>query len=300
MRVMVRTVVRTLTEDGRDALGPGTMIWRDHNVDIQNRSILIVESNEKAIVRTQGQITDIYGPGSTNLNSPNSGVYSAFKRLNYGGNVPWLCEALFFSMARFEAKSAGVSQSSELIPIQFQVAYYFQVDDPKLLLQAVQLSGDRYTVDHLAIYMSPIIDQAVSTVVNKVKVEEIYEKQKEIADAVTSTLQMHLAEIGVKLIMSRVIRIEPEDPFLRRIIQIREFDGSEEGKPISDTDAIRVALSELMARNGDPAATNMMLGVPYYQFIFGAGLPPGLVGNPGGKEGMKPAAVTSTEARQNE
>ena len=160
---------------GRRARRPraGTMVWRDHNVDIQNRSILIVESNEKAIVRTQGQITDMYGPGSTNLNSPNSGVYSAFKRLNYGGNVPWLCEALFFSMARFEAKSAGVSQSSELIPIQFQVAYYFQIDDPKLLLQAVQLSGDRYTVDHLAVYMSPIIDQAVSTVVNKVKVEEI-------------------------------------------------------------------------------------------------------------------------------
>jgi membrane protease subunit (stomatin/prohibitin family) len=82
---MVRQVVRSLQEDGRDTLSPGVMIWRDHNVDIQNRSILIVESNEKCVVRTQGLITDVYGAGSTNLNSPNSGVYSTFKRLNYGG-----------------------------------------------------------------------------------------------------------------------------------------------------------------------------------------------------------------------
>ncbi|HZW58638.1 MAG TPA: hypothetical protein VFF30_20300 [Nitrososphaerales archaeon] len=62
-------------------------------------------------------------------------------------------------------------------------------------------------------------------------------------------------------------RIEPEVPFLRRVIQIRDSDGNEQGKTSSNNEAIRIALVEVMARNGDPAATNMALGIPFYRLF---------------------------------
>ena len=46
---------------------------------------------------------------------------------------------------------------------------------------------------------------------------------------------------------------------------------------------MRIALAEILANKGDPAATNMMLGVPYYNVaIFGSGIPtaPGTVETP--------------------
>lgn len=252
-----RAVVRTLQENGQDMMAPGVIVWRDHNVDIRNRSRLIVESNQKAVVRVQGQVTAVYDAGAYDLNTPNNPVSNFFARLGYGGNLPWLAEVLFVSLARFEARSVGVSQSSELIPLQYQVAYYFQVQDPVKLIQAVQLNGSFYTVNELSVYIAPIIDQAVSQVLNNVSIREVYASLHKISEAVTAALKTNLSEIGVNLLMSRVIRIEPEDETLRRIVQLN-------GLGLDINTAVRARLAELMALRSDPAATNMLLGVPYY------------------------------------
>jgi hypothetical protein len=78
---MARSVIRSLLEDGTDAFSrePGTIIWRDHNVDPQNRSVLVVESNEQVVIRAQGQIADVYRAGATNINSPNSGLSTSIR-----------------------------------------------------------------------------------------------------------------------------------------------------------------------------------------------------------------------------
>ena len=220
---MVRSVISTREDNGTTALTEGVIFSKDHNTNFQNRSVLIVESNERCIMRSQGQITDEFGPGSQNLNTPNTGIGNMAKRLNYGGNIPWIVEAIFFSMARFEGITTGISQSKQLIPMEFEVAYYFKVSDPKLLLQNVQLHGDSYTTKQLENYISPFIDQAVSQIVNLIPVEKIYLKLQDITNAVTATLSTHMKEIGIELIYSRVRRIEPRDAFLRRVVQIRRI-----------------------------------------------------------------------------
>jgi membrane protease subunit (stomatin/prohibitin family) len=257
MSGIFRAVVRTLQEDGRDMMGPGVIAWRDHNVDIRNRSRLIVESNQKAVVRIQGQITGVFDAGAHDLNTPNSPVANFFSRLGYGGNVPWLTEVIFFSTSRFESRSVGISQTSELIPLQYQVAYYFQVSDPVKLLQAVQFNGPFYTVNELSAYASPILDQAVSQILNNISVKEVYATMHKVSEAVTAALRQVLNEIGINLILSRVVRIEPEDETMRRIIQFS-------GIGVDINLALRARLAEIMAQRSDPAATNMFLGVPYY------------------------------------
>ena len=254
---MFRAVVRTLTEDGRDAMAPGVMLWRDHNVDIKNRSTLIVESNQKAVARIQGQISGSYDAGTFQLNTPNSNITSVFSKLGYGNNVPWVAEVIFASTTRFEAKSVGISLSAELIPLQYQVAYYFQITDPVKLIQAVQLNGYVYTANDLANYMAPLIDQSLSQTLTTISIRELYANLHKITEAANAILKQNLDEIGVNLLMSRVIRIEPEDETLRRVIQLN-------GLGLDTQTAIRCRLAEIMAHQSDPAATNMLLGVPYY------------------------------------
>ncbi|PSN83526.1 hypothetical protein B9P99_04155 [Candidatus Marsarchaeota G1 archaeon OSP_B] len=287
-----RAVVRTLQENGQDMMAPGVIIWRDHNVDIRNRSIVIVESNQKAVVRIQGQIQTVLDAGSHNLNTPNNPVSNFFARLAYGGNVPWTVEVLFVSLARFEARSAGVSQSAELIPLQFQVAYYFQVVDPVKLVQAVQLNGAFYTVNDLALYMSPIIDQAVSQVINTVSIKDLYANLHKISEAVTAALRQTLGELGINLLLSRVIRIEPEDETMRRVIQLN-------GIGLDLQTALRARLAEIMALRSDPAATNMFLGIPFYPINvlpFGAQL----LQTSAQQSAQAQSANTATQTRQKE
>jgi hypothetical protein len=101
---------------------------------------------------------------------------------------------------------------------------------------------------------------------NNVSIKEVYASLHKISEAVTAALKLNLGEIGVNLLMSRVIRIEPEDETLRRVIQLN-------GLGLDINTAVRARLSELMALRSDPAATNMLLGVPYYpmNIIMGGG-----------------------------
>lgn len=265
-------VISTLREDGRDEMGANDLIVKYHSVDVRTRSRLIVYSNQKAVVRIQGQITGVFDPGAHDLQTPANPVSQFFAKFQYAGNIPWEVEVLFVSTARHEARSEGVTQTKELVPMRYQVAYYFTISDPVKFINSVQFSELKYTVNDFAVFLSPIVDQSVSQVLNMVSLNEVYANLHKVTDAVTASLRMVMDEMGVNLITCRIVRLEPEDETMRRIIQFTAIG-------LDPTTAIRARLAEVMAQRSDPAATNMMLGVPYYPInlvIGGAGVIPSI------------------------
>jgi membrane protease subunit (stomatin/prohibitin family) len=260
-------VISTLREDGRDEMGANDLIVKYHSVDVRTRSRLIVYSNQKAVVRIQGQITGVFDPGAHDLQTPANPVSQFFAKFQYAGNVPWEVEVLFVSTARHEARSEGVTQTKELVPMKYQVAYYFTISDPVKLVNSVQFGELKYTVNDFAMYLSPIIDQAVSQILNMISLSEVYVNLHKITDAITASLRSVMEEMGVNLIACRLVRLEPEDETMRRVIQFSALG-------LDLNTAIRARLAEIMAQRSDPAATNMMLGVPYYPInllVGGAG-----------------------------
>jgi len=265
-------VISTINEKGIDEMGPNDLIVKYHSVDVRTRSRLIVYSNQKAVVRVQGQVTGVFDPGAHDLQTPANPVSQFFARLQYSGNLPWEVEVLFVSTARHEARSEGVTQTKELVPMRYQVAYYFTISDPVKFINSVQFSELKYTVNDFAVFLSPIVDQSVSQVLNMVSLNEVYANLHKVTDAVTASLRMVMDEMGVNLITCRIVRLEPEDETMRRIIQFTAIG-------LDPTTAIRARLAEVMAQRSDPAATNMMLGVPYYPInlvIGGAGVIPSI------------------------
>jgi len=265
-------VISTVNEKGIDEMGPNDLIVKYHSVDVRTRSRLIVYSNQKAVVRVQGQVTGVFDPGAHDLQTPANPVSQFFARLQYSGNLPWEVEVLFVSTARHEARSEGVTQTKELVPMRYQVAYYFTISDPVKFINSVQFSELKYTVNDFAVFLSPIVDQSVSQVLNMVSLNEVYANLHKVTDAVTASLRMVMDEMGVNLITCRIVRLEPEDETMRRIIQFTAIG-------LDPTTAIRARLAEVMAQRSDPAATNMMLGVPYYPInlvIGGAGVIPSI------------------------
>ncbi|ABW02225.1 SPFH domain-containing protein [Caldivirga maquilingensis] len=263
-------VISTVNEKGIDEMGPNDLIVKYHSVDVRTRSRLIVYSNQKAVVRFQGQITGVFDPGAHDLQTPANPVSQFFARLQYSGNLPWEVEVLYVSTARHEARSEGSTQTKELVPMRYQVAYYFVISDPVKFINSIQFSELKYTVNDFAVFLSPIVDQSVSQVLNMTSLSEIYANLHKVTDAVTASLRSVMDEMGVNLLTCRIVRLEPEDETMRRIIQFTAIG-------LDPTTAIRARLAEIMAQRSDPAATNMMLGVPYYPInlvIGGAGVLP--------------------------
>jgi hypothetical protein len=277
-------VISTELENGTSLMTQDTIIFRYPKENITSKSIFIVQPTERCIVIIQGQIAADLPPGSHNIQSPANPLSAFLSKFRYN-SLPYDTVVYFVSMTRHEVRVAGVSQTDDLVPLEYEVAVYFRVQNPSLLVTNVQFQSQYFRDSDLANYISPIIDQEVSQVLNHVKLVEVFKKFSDISTAVTAGLKTFLQEIGIELISVRITKLIPQDPELRRILQLKDLG-------LETTDAIRMGLARILAEKSDPSSVNMALGVPYfpelttiviggyYPYLVGSGVPYGTAPTP--------------------
>ncbi len=257
MSISIRgQVVTTELENGASYMAPDVIVFRYPKENITSKSIIIVQPTENAVVVIQGQVQAVLPPGTHNVQSPQNPLSSVLSKFRYN-TLPYDSIVYFVSLTRHEVRVSGVSQTDDLVPLEYEVAVYYKVSNPSLLVTNVQFSAQYFKDADLATYISPIIDQEVSQVLNHVKLVEVFKKFADISTAVTAGLKTFLAEIGIELISVRITKLIPQDPELRRILQLRDLG-------IEIYDAVRMGLARILAESRDPSSVNMALGVPYF------------------------------------
>ncbi|BFI76727.1 SPFH domain-containing protein [Sulfurisphaera ohwakuensis] len=249
-------VISTELENGTSVMTQDTIIYRFPKENITSKSLFIVQPTERCIVVIQGQIAADLPPGTHNIQSPANPLSAFLSKFRYS-SLPYDTVVYFVSMTRHEVRVAGISQTDDLVPLEYEVAVYFRVQNPSLLVTNVQFGSQYFRDADLAGYINPIIDQEVSQVLNNVKLVDVYKKFSDISTAVTAGLKTFLSEIGIDLISVRVTKLIPQDPELRRILQLRDLG-------IEINDAIRLGLARILAERSDPSSVNMALGTPYF------------------------------------
>ena len=271
MSITIRgQVISSEREDGSSYMTADTIIFKYPREAISSKSLFIVQPTERAIVVIQGQIVADLPPGSHNIQSPGNAVSAFLSKFRYN-QLPYDTVVFFVSTTRHEVRVAGISQTDDLVPLEYETAIYFRVQNPGALVTNVQFGSLYFKDADLAHYISPIVDQEVSSVLNRVQLTDVYKKFTDISTAVTAALKQFLAEIGVELISVRITRLLPQDPELRRIIQLRDL-----GIPLAD--AVRMGLARILAEHQNPATVNMAIGVPYFPNLSTiVNLPDGLI-----------------------
>ncbi|BDC17811.1 SPFH domain-containing protein [Acidianus sp. HS-5] len=249
-------VVSTELENGASLMPQDSIIFRYPKENITSKSLFIVQPTERCIVIIQGQIAGDLPPGTHNIQSPANPVSAFLSKFRYQ-SLPYDTVVYFVSTTRHEVRVAGISQTDDLVPLEYEVAVYFRVQNPSLLVTNVQFGSQYFKDTDLALYINPIIDQDVSQVLNNVKLVDVFKKFADITTAVTAGLKTFLSEIGIDLISVRITKLIPQDPELRRILQLRDLG-------IEISDAIRLGLARVLAERSDPSSVNMALGTPYF------------------------------------
>jgi hypothetical protein len=263
-------VISTEMENGTSVMAPDVLIYRYPRENITSKSLFIVQPQEQCVVIIQGQVAGVLPPGTHNIQSPANILSGFLSKFRYN-NLPYDTVAYFVSTTRHEVRVVGLSQTDDLVPLEYEVAVYFRVQSPPNLVTNVQFAAAFFKDSDLATYISPVIDQEVSSILNQVKLTDVYKKFGDISTAVTAALKTFLGELGVELISVRVTKLIPQDPELRRIIQLRDLG-------IQVSDAVRLGLARVLADKSDPSSVNMAIGVPYYpQLSTLVNLPDGLV-----------------------
>jgi membrane protease subunit (stomatin/prohibitin family) len=265
----IRSVVSTLNSDGTEVMGPGILMYHFPGNDIQNGSLLTVESNHFCVLKSRGAVLDVYETGQFPVQTPQRPLLGSIQQSFYGGQSPWQYEALFVSRAKSVVKAQGVALSRELAEMVYDVDYYVHVDtkeDAVKLVTHMPYQGHVLTTEALNAYAGPVVEQAINQLVQVTPLEQVNERIHDITELVRGHLQDFLAIYGVTLNDVKVL-MRPRDERMRELISLRAFG-------LSELDAVRYYVALKMAEAGLVTAPNMAVGEPYNVGITAAQIGP--------------------------
>ena len=282
----IRGVISTLSNDGKEAMGPDILMYHYPDSSIVSGTLLTVESNHFAVLKSRGAVLDVYETGQFPITTPDKPLLGSFTQAFFGGQSPWQYEVLYVNRTKMVVKTTGLALSREMAELTYEVDYYFHVakkEDALALVTHMPQSGHFVTTEQVNTYASPVVEQAINQIVQLTAFESVNEKIHDITELVHGHLQEFLTVFGITLDTVKVL-VFPKDERMRQLISLKAFG-------LSELDAVRYYAAILMAERGVISAPNMALGVP---FNIG-GVPqvhvPLDLGAGGG--GLKPVAATS-------
>lgn len=254
----VRNVVSTLADDGQEVMGPDVVLFHYPSNDIQNGTLLTVESNHFCVLKSRGAILNVYETGQYQVQTPQKFLVGNIQQAFYGGQSPWQYEALYVNRAKLVLKASGIAFTKEMAELAYSVDYYIHVnstEDALKLVQHMPYKGHMLTSQDVNNYAGPVVEQAVNQVIQVTPLEEVNERIHDITELIKQNLQTFLEVYGVTLNDVKVL-IFPRDERIKTLISLKAFG-------LDEVDAVRYYVALVMAEHGLVSAPNMAVGAPF-------------------------------------
>ncbi|WP_206832146.1 SPFH domain-containing protein [Alicyclobacillus fructus] len=255
----IRQVISTLTNDGKEIMGPDVLVYHYPDNSILNGSLLTVESNHFAVLKSRGAILNVYETGQYVIQTPDRPIIGAFQQAFFGGQSPWQYEVIYINRAKLILEVTGVAYSKEMAEMGYHVSCYVHVDtkeDALKLVQHMPMSGHYVSMKEVNWYAGPVIEQSINKIVQLTELERVNERMPEILELVKDHLQEFLAVYGLTLNDVKAL-VYPRDERMKELIALRAFG-------LSELDAVRYYTAMIMAQKGVVSAPNMAIGEPFF------------------------------------
>ncbi|WP_206880908.1 SPFH domain-containing protein [Alicyclobacillus mali (ex Roth et al. 2021)] len=255
----IRQVISTLSNDGKEIMGPDVLVYHYPDNSILNGSLLTVESNHFAVLKSRGAILNVYETGQYVIQTPDRPIIGAFQQAFFGGQSPWQYEVIYINRAKLILEVSGVAYSKEMAEMGYHVSCYVHVDskeDALKLVQHMSMSGHYVSMKEVNWYAGPVIEQSINKIVQLTELERVNERMPEILELVKEHLQEFLSVYGLTLNDVKAL-VYPRDERMKELIALRAFG-------LSEIDAVRYYTAMIMAQKGVISAPNMAIGEPFF------------------------------------
>ncbi|HTV62342.1 MAG TPA: SPFH domain-containing protein [Verrucomicrobiae bacterium] len=255
---LTRQVVSTLTGEGVDVMDPNTLAYHYPEQSLVSGSLLTVEANHFAVLKSRGAVLEVYDTGQYPIQTPDKPLLGSFVPAFFGGQSPWQYEVLYINRSKLLVRNTGVATSAEMAEMSYQVEYYIHVDTKDGALKLVThmpFSKHFIMTEEVAGYAGPVVEQAINQVVQVTPMEKVNEKIHEIVELVKGHLGGFLDVYGITLNDAKLL-IVPKDERMRELISLRAFG-------LSEIESVRYYLALKMAEKGLVSAPNAAVGQPY-------------------------------------
>src|SRR5689334_22369379 len=190
--------------------GDGTLAWRFPMADmeIQNGASLTVRESQMAVFVNEGQVADVFGPGTYKLTTQTLPVLTYLKNWDKLFESPFKSDVYFFSTRQQVDQKWGTPQPITVRDKDFGAVrvrafgyYSFRIGDPKLFHTEISGTRDVYSVTDLDGQLRGLVLQNISNAIasSGVPFLDLAANQIMFAQALSKELAPEFAKIGLKL-----------------------------------------------------------------------------------------------------
>lgn len=177
--------------------------------EVNQKSKLIVKEGQNAIFVHKGQLCDVFGPGTYDLNTGIFPILSKLAGWKYGFQTPIELQIYFVSTRQFTGNKWGTANPIIMRDPEFGVvrvqgygSYSFKVDDPSVFLRELLGTLSSFYTSDITDWLRSMVVSTLTDVIgeSKVSVLDLAGNTTEMNQIITANIQNKFSEIGLKLV----------------------------------------------------------------------------------------------------
>lgn len=187
-----------------------TLAWRFpmRGQEIQNGGKLVVRESQEAAFVNEGQLADVFKPGTHNLTTQNMPILATLKGWKYGFESPFKSDVYFISTKLYNDLKWGTSNPIMLRDADFGMLrirafgiYSIKVVDSGTFLKQLVGTNGVYTVPDISEQLRKTIMSRFTDTLGEAKIPalDLAAKYDEISDLVKQKLQDEFKSMGLEL-----------------------------------------------------------------------------------------------------
>lgn len=202
---------------------PDTMVWRfpRYQNEIKNGAKLIVRESQVAAFVREGQLADIFTPGTFTLETRNLPILSTLAGWKYGFDSPFKAECYFVSMRTFTGHKWGtrnpiMMRDPEFGPVRLRAfgTFAIKVSEPATFLKQVVGTNSRFSAEQINDQLRDMLVARFTDVLasSKIPVLDMASNQDEMGRFLAQKISEDFAPFGLQIValMIENISLPPE------------------------------------------------------------------------------------------
>lgn len=212
-----------------------TIVYRfeRYGNEIKNNAKLIVREGQTAVFINEGQVADIFTPGTYTLNTENLPILSTLKGWKYGFNSPFKAEVYFVSTKNFIDQKWGTKNAIivndnrfGMVEIRAFGIYTFKITDAPVFIREIVGTNQSFTTQHICEQLKSIIVTRFSdaTGESNLPIESYASNLNELSEAIFSYMQGDFAAYGMEVTKFLIENISMPDDVKKEIFELSRLD----------------------------------------------------------------------------
>lgn len=193
-------------DDTRD-----TMVWRFPRFqdEIKNGAKLIVRESQVAAFVNQGQLADVFQPGTYTLETKNMPILSTIMGWKYGFNSPFKAEVYFVSTRIFTDRKFGTKNPIMLRDSEFGMVrlrafgnFSIKISDAGTFVKQIAGTGGRFTLDDLDNQLRDMVSSRFADALGQSKIPalDLAGNYDQLSQYIISKIQTDFQPFGLTLV----------------------------------------------------------------------------------------------------